>query len=279
MMRSFLKKVIMVVVPIIIALISIFVLTRIVASTDFHAESIKSLDDKKTTVMELTAASTATSAAITLIPGDTATPIAQKLADLSSYFLLVLCAIFLEKYLLTITGYVTFTILIPAACVLFSINVFLHDKALKRLIIKLILFGIAIFSVVPISLKASNLIETTYGSSINSTIESAKQATDEIEESTEEDKNGVVSWIISKVKGGVSSVTTKVQNVLNNFIEAIAVMIVTSCVIPIVVLLFFVWLIKMALGIDINLPKLNRKIRHLENSMRPKREMADENNI
>lgn len=69
-------------------------------------------------MLELTAASTAASAAITLLPGDTATPIAEKLADLSGYFLIVLCAIFLEKYLLTITSYVSFTILIPAACAL-----------------------------------------------------------------------------------------------------------------------------------------------------------------
>ncbi len=56
---------------------------------------------KKTTALELTAAATAASAAITLIPGDAGTPIADKLADLSSYFLIVVCAIYLEK----ISGY------------------------------------------------------------------------------------------------------------------------------------------------------------------------------
>ena len=69
-----------------------------------NAHAIQSLDDKKTTALELTAAATAASAAITLIPGDAGTPIADKLADLSSYFLIVVCAIYLEKYLVTITG-------------------------------------------------------------------------------------------------------------------------------------------------------------------------------
>ena len=52
------------------------------------------------------------------------------------------------------------------------------------------------------------------------------------------------------MKDGVSDTTAKIQNVLNNFIEALAVMIVTSCLIPILVMIFFVWIIKSMLGMD-----------------------------
>ena len=78
------KQIIKIVIPLIIALLSVFVFARFTTSTEYHAKTIQSLNEKKTTVMELTAASTAASAAITLIPGDTGTPIAEKLADLSS---------------------------------------------------------------------------------------------------------------------------------------------------------------------------------------------------
>lgn len=98
-------------IPLIVAAISFFVVAKYTSSTEFNARIIASLDEKKTTVMELTAASTAASAAITLIPGDVGTPIADKLADLSGYFLIVLCAIYLEKYLVTIMGYAAFKIL------------------------------------------------------------------------------------------------------------------------------------------------------------------------
>lgn len=118
------KKIAKMVLPLVAALISVLFLAKYAASPEFHVNSIQTLDDKKTTVMELTAASTAASAAITLLPGDAATPIADKLADLSGYFLIVLCAILLEKYLLTITGFATFNLLVPAACVLISANVF-----------------------------------------------------------------------------------------------------------------------------------------------------------
>ena len=84
-------------IPLLIALISVFVLSGPASSPEFHKDSLAELEEKQTTVLELSAASAAASAAITLIPGDTATPIADKLADLSSHFLVVLCAIFLEN--------------------------------------------------------------------------------------------------------------------------------------------------------------------------------------
>lgn len=248
------KKLIKAVIPILIALFSVFVVAKYAASTEVHAKTIASLDEKKVTVMELTAASTAASAAITLIPGDTGTPIADKLADLSSYFLVVLCAIYLEKYLLTITGYASFTILIPLACVLYSISVFAKDRSWNYLAKKLLIFGIAIFLVIPASIKVSDLIETTYQSSIEETIDAAKETTEEISAPAESEEQGIFSGIISKVQDGLSGATTKFEQMLNHFLEALAVMLVTSCVIPIVVLLFFVWLVKLVLGVNPGFP-------------------------
>ena len=112
------KKAALAALLVLAALLSIFAVGKRASDPTYHQASIDALEEKQETVLELTAASTAASAAITLLPGDTATPIAEKLADLSGYFLIVLCAIFLEKYLLTITSYVSFTILIPTACAL-----------------------------------------------------------------------------------------------------------------------------------------------------------------
>ena len=103
-------------------------------------------------------------------PGDVGTPIANKLADLSSYFLIVLCAIYLEKYLVTITGYAAFKIFIPAACVLFAANMMVRNRSVDKLARRLLIFGICIFLVVPASVKVSDLIETTYQSQIDATL-------------------------------------------------------------------------------------------------------------
>lgn len=276
------KKILFALIPIVIALLSFFVIARFTSSTEFNAKTIQSLDDKKTTVMELTAASTAASAAITLIPGDVGTPIANKLADLSSYFLIVLCAIYLEKYLVTIIGYAAFKILVPIACVFFSGYLLWRKEILRVVAQKFLLFGLAVYLVIPASVKVADMIETTYASSIESTIETAKQTTDEIESETgesgqvddkssneksqsdsdsdsKENAGGFFSGLFNKVQEGVSTATANVENVLNNFIEALAILLVTSCLIPILVLIFFVWLVKMLLGLNIDIPTSVRK--------------------
>lgn len=242
----------------IIAMVSIFVVSKWAVSIETHKDTIQALDDKRTTVMELTAASTAASAGITMIPGDIGTPIAGKLADLTSYFLIVICAIYLEKYLVTIVGYATFTILIPGACLLMILDTFVQSERCRKLAAKLVLFGLTIFIAIPASVKVSNFIEVTYSTSIEKTIESAKnsaQALDESADSPKEEEQGFLGGIISNVQESVTAATTEVENVLNHFIEALAVMIVTSCVIPILVLVFFVWLVKILLGVEIPLPK------------------------
>ena len=126
-MKNNITKCICAVILVVIGILSFTTVSQYASAPEHHKTTIASLDDKKETVLELTAATTATSALITLLPGDTATPIAEKMADLSTYLLVVLCAIFLEKYLVTITGYAAFRYLIPAACVLFLINLAVNN--------------------------------------------------------------------------------------------------------------------------------------------------------
>ena len=237
------KKILFALIPIVIALLSFFVIARFTSSTEFNAKTIQSLDDKKTTVMELAAASTAASAAITLIPGDVGTPI---------------------------------------ACVFFSGYLLWRKEILRVVAQKFLLFGLAVYLVIPASVKVADMIETTYASSIESTIETAKQTTDEIESETgesgqvddkssneksqsdsdsdsKENAGGFFSGLFNKVQEGVSTATANVENVLNNFIEALAILLVTSCLIPILVLIFFVWLVKMLLGLNTDIPTSVRK--------------------
>ena len=289
------KKCIIAVILLLVAILSVTVIGKYVSAPENHQKTIASLDEKKQTVMELTAASTVTSALITLLPGDTATPIAEKMADVSGYLLIVLCAIYLEKYLVTITGYVAFTYLIPAACVLWILNLFFANATVRKLAAKLAVFGIAIFLVVPASVKISDLIGDTYQAQIEATIEDAKSTQNILENSdpgndtgeteigtgtteaatanTQEKTNsesGSVSNIsdwakdaFSSAKDSVANVVEnvtisteelvqKVENSLNHFIEAVAVMIITSCVIPMLVLLLFFWMVKIVLDVDLS---------------------------
>lgn len=292
-MKTNTTKCIIAIVLIVIGILSFTTVSQYASSPEHHKTTIASLDDKKETVLELTAATPATSALITLLPGDTATPIAEKMADLSTYLLVVLCAVFLEKYLVTITGYAAFRYLIPAACILFLINLVVDNSTIRRLANKLLIFGLAIFIVVPASVKMSDLIENTYQAQIESAMKEAKETQNivgDVSDSTEtastetenetpgnkEDSSksdtvsdsGVLGFLdkakdaISNAKESVGDAVNsvaisseelvkKVENTLNRFIEAVAVMIITSCVIPILVLVFFFWLIKILLEVDV----------------------------
>ena len=265
------RKYLILVLPLLIALVSLFLLSEPLSSAQFHAESLTALEEKQATVLELSAASAAASAAITLIPGDTATPIADKLADLSSHFLIVLCAIFGEKYLLTITGFVTFKVLIPVACGAYILNVLFGWKSFRTLAYKLAAFGLLIFLVIPVSLRLSNLIEETYQASIDATIEAAQETADAVEEAAgneNAEEEGFWAGLISTITDGITSVTSgiadKVGGMVNDFMEALAVMLVTSCVIPVLVLLSFIWFAKILLAIDlpVHYEDVRRSVKH-----------------
>ena len=291
------QKCITAVILLLVAILSITVIGKYASAPENHQKTIASLDEKKQTVMELTAASTVTSALITLLPGDTATPIAEKMADVSGYLLVVLCAIYLEKYLVTITGYVAFTYLIPIACGLWILNLIFANATLRKLATKLVVFGLAISFVVPASVKISDLIGDTYQAQIEATIEDAKNTQSILEnsgvvdddtnatETTGTDAAGTVTgnvqekennnsdsvsnifdWAKDAISGAKDSVANvvenvtvstedlvqKVENSLNHFIEAVAVMIITSCVIPMLVLLLFFWMVKIVLDVDLS---------------------------
>ena len=89
---------------------------------------------------------------------------------------------------------------------------------------------------------------------MEATVKEAEDLTDEINENTDSEGN-IIEKALSKIKDGVTGLLDKGEQLLNQFIETIAVMLVTSCLIPILVLVFMLWFIKMLFGIQINVLK------------------------
>ena len=170
---------------IVIAVVSFFPIAQRYTSPERYTDYVASIDEKTETVLKLMAASTVTSAGITAIPGDTATPIAEKLADFSEYFLLILCVLYAEKYLLTIIPYGVFKGLIPLTCALFIAGRIWNPRLLDKQGFKLLLIGIALLLVIPLSVRTSDMIYNTYKESIDSTLASAEALTDETTELSE----------------------------------------------------------------------------------------------
>lgn len=238
-----------------IALSSILWLAKALSSPELHAEALAELDEKKMTVVELTTATAVTSVAVSAFPGDSTTPLANKIADLSSYLLLVVGAIMLEKLLLTMLPYAAFTILIPAACVLLALSLWRSSGGLRRFAVKLVLLGLAACLVIPASLRVSRLVEDTLD--VQQTIASAVGSAEDVEqvgEAAEEDSGGWLSQIGQQITGAVTGAIDAAEQALSHFIDAIAALIIVNCVIPILVLWFFLWLLKAIMGIRIDVP-------------------------
>ena len=94
----------------------------------------------------------------------------------------------------------------------------------------------------------SGAIEHTYQDSINETLDNAQKNTEAIEKNASDEDESAWSRFISKFENGVSGLVEQFENTLSSMLEAIAVLIVTSCLIPILVLVFLVWIAKTLFG-------------------------------
>ena len=225
-----------------------------------YTHTIEMLDQNRTTVLALSAASAAASAAVSALPDDICSPLAQEISEFSTWFLLILSVIYLEKYLLTIFGFVACYILIPVGCSALLIHNFFPQGFLQSVGTKLLAFGAALLLVIPSSVWVADQINAIYARSIEITIESAGAVSDNLIGEIADGNEGNTSVIdeakeiLGDLSGSVAGVIDQFKNVINRFIEATAVMIVTTCLIPILVILFFAWLVKVLFDFPVILP-------------------------
>lgn len=270
-----------------VALVSIFGVARIASNPETYAGTISVLNEKRNTAMGLTAAAAAASTAVAFVPSDATTPIANQIMEVSSYLLIVVCMIFLEKFLLTVFGYVSFTFLIPLACVLGAAYQFARKETLKQWAIKLAVFGMVICVMIPTSVRVGEIIENTHKASIAEltaiTVEieeqEQQQETEEVipeEENTpiqSEEKNwwekfvgavkdgaetvkGNAEKVVVKIKEGAGVGVEKAKELFWRFVEGVAVMLVTTCLLPVATMATIIWLAGKI--VDITLPTVKR---------------------
>ena len=236
------------------AVLSVTVLGSHYSKPETYSGSIQALNEKKADIEKLAGSAAAASAAITLMPGDFGTPIADKLADLSGYFLLIMCTVYIEKILVTLGGILAFDILIPIGLILLAVNIFWPSR-FQKTALRIISLGLILVLLVPVSLSISGAVEKQYEAEIQQTMQIANQTSEEIQGTAERtDDESLWSEFIEKVKGGGTAVLEKLKSTLSSFTDAVAVYIVTTCVIPVAVLLIGLWLIKTLFHLDIRMP-------------------------
>lgn len=236
------KKAMIVALLVLLAAFSITIIAPRAADPKNHKHSIEQTEDKISSVMTLSGGAAATSATLSLLPGDMCTPLADQLAELAKYFLLILSALYLEKFLISLSGYITFSCLIPLACLLVCIAVLAGKKNLARTAAKIAIIGIIIFMIVPASVMLSDKVYQTQAATVNETIEEYNAL--EIEGDS---GGGFFNELTSITTDTIDNITS----FLDNLLESLAVMIVTACVIPLLVFFFLIWLVKVIFSANI----------------------------
>lgn len=249
------KTIIIAAILLVIAVVSFFWIAQVATDEGNFTGTYQSLEEKRVNVTELMAVTAGASTAISLLPGDAGTPIAEQLAGLSGYFLFILAAICLEKWLVTITGLVAFKIIIPIACLILIAAVLWTNRSMKVMGVKLVCFGLILFLLMPASVLVTKTIDATYQESLQQTINDTREDSKKIQDSAGKDDDGnALDKLVNQVKGGVSAKVEQYEQILNRITESIAVLIVTSCAIPIAVLIFFIWVVKLMTGISVQIP-------------------------
>lgn len=183
---------------------------------------------------------------------------------------IVLAVLYLEKYLLTILSTLAFGALIPLALGLFCAALLMHNNLSTSRVMRvagtrvLVVAAVLLF-LVPTSVWVTERVDSMYQSSIEQAETDAAanqdQGQDQEPEGEKNENKGFLDSLIDMVTdagealaNGAQSITDSVVAQVNNLIEGAVVMIVTSCVIPLLVLVAFLWLRHALLGIDVSAP-------------------------
>ena len=262
-----------------IAAISFFAATSFMPETDFVKDSLASLEQSSSTVMKFSAATLSTSLAISALPDDFATPLAESLTDMNVYFVAILVVLFLEKVLLRYGIKLAFSVIIPWACIAGILSIALKKHMLKNFAVRLCVFGLALAFVVPCSTHITDIVAADLTAYVNQTITETEDGADKLNEAMEggtEDKNifEKLSELFQSAIRDISDLMLHFQNTIRKCMNSIAILILTNCVMPVLTFFVFKWILKETFHIALpSLPKPRQKGSDSKDTPKPEEEL------
>ena len=248
-----------------IIVLSICVLFYKVPKMEFMKETVMSLEDSQNTITAFSGTTIATSVAISALPDDFATPLANTISDLNVYLIFMLIVVFAEKLIVLEGTKIALALIIPIACVLHIVYVWSSKDIFKQFARKFMILGVSIVLVIPISTHFTENVCADYMLYVDETIAETQAGADKINEVMSEDGNQSIfdklSDALETAIQGFKDLITYFQNVVKKCVNAIAIMIVTTFVLPLLILMLFRWLLKELFAL--NIPAPNEQINML----------------
>lgn len=246
------------------AVFSFFIAASMLPETGFVQGSLESLEESSDMVMKFSAVTLSTSLAISALPDDFATPLAESLSDMNIYFIAILVVLFFEKLLLQYGVKLAFVILIPAACAIGVLFVATQRGLLKGLAIRLCILGLAVALVVPCSTHLTDYVAADLMDYVSETIEETENDAGKLSEAME-DSSGEktiferLSDLFHTAVNSVSDLMAYFQNTIRRCMNAIAILILTNCLMPLLTLFVLRWILREVFQIVLPMPSLKKR--------------------
>ena len=259
------EKLVKILAIVFLMVFSFTVLTHVIPESKFVQDTVKHLEDSQNTIMKFSGTTIATSLSLSALPNDFASPLASTVSDLNTYFIFIFAVLFVEK-LLVIEGIkIALVWMIPAACILGILAIVFEKEMFKNFAKKLLILGISVILVVPMSTHFTETVCADYLTYVDETIEEADAGAGKINEIMAEGNEEATFFdkLSDAFKTAISDVNDLLayfKNVVKKCVNSVAVMIVTTFVLPMLVMLLFRWLLTELFALHLPEPKVSIKL-------------------
>ena len=249
---------------VLIGVFSFFVVTSWLPDRGFIQDSLESVEESSNTVMKFSAATLSTSLAISALPDDFATPLADSLADMNVYFIAILVMLHFEQLLIRYGVKLAFAIAIPAACGIGILSILLKKELLKGIAARVAVLGLAVALVVPCSTHITNYVATDLTTYVENTIVDTEDGADKLNEAMEGETEEQtifekLSDLFQTAINDMSNLMSHFQNTIRKCMNSIAILILTNCLMPLVNFFILKWILKETFHIALPMPQMRRK--------------------
>lgn len=218
-----------------------FPLYSLFADPAIHAGSLQNLDDKKTVVTTLSAITAGAATALAAVPDDSTTPVADQLAELAGYSFIISLIILIEKYILVLSGMLSFRFIFPASFLLLIAYFGGSKPMFMRMGLRLMLLGLCLMLMIPVSLSLDGFIDATFDTSRSVRVVMHEEKILDEAELTEETENASIFEAAGKFFSDLFNRATHLGEeaiqLFNNFVDAFVALTVKNFVVPVLTFL------------------------------------------
>ena len=259
------EKSLKILLAVFVMVFSFTVLVQKIPETKYVQNTVERLEESQNTIMKFSGSTMGTSVAISALPDDFGSPLAGTIADLNMYFIFMFAVIFVEKLLVLEGIKIALAYIIPAACLLYVAFVLSSKNVFKNFANKLLILGMAIIIVIPFSTYFTETVCNDYLAYVDETIEEADAGAAKINEvmAASDEEATFFDRISAAFKTSIQSVFDLLayfKNVVRKCVNSVAIMLVTTFVVPMLILMLFRWLLKELFALHIPFPAVPVKL-------------------